>query len=70
MKRILTAVISVAVMVLGLVGCANESVLSVVPKTPSAPAVTPKTMQAFHSESELTAYLRELAAKLRIILAG
>ena len=63
MKRILAVVMSVGVMVLGLVGCANESVLSAALHPPSAPAVTPKTMQAFHSESELSAYLRELAAK-------
>ena len=67
MKRILIAVISAAVLV-GLAGCASESVLNVVPRTPIAPAVTPKTMQAFHSDGELTAYLRELAAKQRRVM--
>src|SRR5579864_5880764 len=68
MKRILAVVISTAVTVLGLVGCASESVLSAAPHPPSAPAVTPRTMQAFHSESELTTYLRELAAKQRRVM--
>jgi len=67
MKRILVAVIGAVVMVLGLVGCASDSALNVVPNTPSAPAVKPKTMRAFHSDAELTAYLRELAAKQRIM---
>src|SRR5579864_7486161 len=68
MKRILAVILSAAVTVLGLVGCASESVLSAAPHPPGAPAVTPRTMQAFHSESELTTYLRELAAKQRRVM--
>src|SRR5579864_6167884 len=63
MRRILVAVIGAVVMVLGLAGCASEATLNVAPQTPSAPSVVPKTMQAFHSDAELTTYLRELAAK-------
>ncbi len=66
MKRILVAAISAVV--LGLVGCASESALIVVPHSPGAPTTTPKTMQAFHSDGELTAYLRELAAKQKRVM--
>jgi beta propeller domain-containing protein len=68
MKRILAVAISAVVMVLGLVGCASEAALNVVPQTPSAPTVTPKTMRPFHSDTELSAYLREVAAKQRRVM--
>ncbi len=70
MRRVLVSAISALLLFVLLAGCGSESapkVLASGPPLPGVPpeAARPRTMQPFHSDSELAAYLKEVAAKQR-----
>ena len=70
MRRVLVSAISTFLLLISLTSCGNESAPTVLASSPPVPAVPPgavraRTMQAFHSDSELATYLKELAVKQR-----
>ena len=70
MRRVLVSPISALLLFVLSTGCGSESVPRVLASGPPIPGVPPeaarpRTMQPFHSDSELAAYLKELAAKQR-----
>jgi hypothetical protein len=68
MRRVLVSAISAMLLVLGFSGCVSDAEVKVLASESSSRSTPPKTMQAFHSENELAAYLRELAQKQKRIL--
>ena len=64
MQRVLVSAVRALLLVFGFSGCVKDTeAKALVFGRSSSAATSPKTMQAFHSESELAAYLRELAEK-------
>ena len=73
MKRFLVAAISLGFVVLGAMSCSHESGGGISTNVPTVHAANPvkeaaKTMTAFHSDAELSRYLREVAAKQRHVM--
>lgn len=67
MRRFLVSAVSALLLVFGFSGCASDAEVKVLASGPSSRSTPPKTMQAFHSENELAAFLRELAQKQRTL---